>query len=258
MNAIAGKHALVTGATSGIGLAIATALASAGARVTITGLGDAKQIAAALQTIGGTAEHHPADMREPEQTRAMMRDITTRAGAVEILVNNAGIQHTARTEDFPPDKWDAILAVNLSSAFHTAAAALPAMRERNYGRIINIASVHGLVASKEKAAYVAAKHGLIGLTKVIALETAEADITCNAICPGWVLTPLIQAQIDTIAATRSIPAEAAAEALLREKEPSRRFTKPEDIAAAVLFLLSPAGDNITGARLAMDGGWTLP
>ena len=258
MNAIAGKHALVTGATSGIGLAIAAALAEAGARVTITGLGDAKQIAAALEAIGGAATHHPADMRAPEQIRAMMREIETGAGAVEILINNAGIQHTARTEHFPPEKWNDILAVNLSSAFHTAAAALPAMRQRNYGRIINIASVHGLVASKEKAAYVAAKHGLVGLTKVIALENAEVNVTCNALCPGWVLTPLIQAQIDKIAASQGMDNAAATEALLREKEPSRRFTKPEDIAAAVLFLLSPAGDNITGARLAMDGGWTLP
>jgi 3-hydroxybutyrate dehydrogenase len=226
----------------------------------VNGLGTPEQIGEAVARIkqrgGRTVDHHPADLRDPEQIDAMIASIEEGVGPVDILINNAGIQHTARIEDFPRQKWDDILAVNLSSAFHATAQVLPGMRIRDYGRIINIASVHGLVASKEKAAYVAAKHGIVGLTKVTALENAEANITCNAICPAFTLTPLVQAQIDKRADDQGLSNEAATEVLLKEKEPSLRFTKTGEIAAAVLYLLSPAGNNMTGSCLTMDGGWT--
>ena len=200
--------------------------------------------------------YHPADLADPEQCAALIRDAEERFGRVDVLINNAGIQHVAAVEQFPVERWNAILAINLSAAFHTIRAALPGMQRRNEGRIVNIASVHGLVASVNKAAYVAAKHGLIGLTKVVALENATRGITCNAICPGLVLTPLVQTQIDARAAERSISKEEATQQLLREKEPSGRFTSIEDIAAMALFLCSSAASNITGASMPLDGGWT--
>ena len=260
MTDIKGKVAVVTGGTSGIGHAIAEELARGGVRVFVTGLGSEEQINEALERIEAGAEvapqHDPADMRDAGEVRDMIGRVAEAAGAVDILVNNAGVQHTARVEEFPQERWDEIIAVNLSAAFHASAAALPGMQERDYGRIINISSVHGLVASVEKAAYVSAKHGIIGLTRVTALENAEANITCNAICPGWVLTPLIQAQIEKRAEKMGVDMEAAARDLLLEKEPSLRFTRIEDIAGAVMFMLSPAGDNMTGSCLMLDGGWT--
>lgn len=252
MTDLSGKTAMVTGGTSGIGLGIAQALSQAGARVVVNGFGTKDQIDDALSSIGNSASHEDADLRDADQIAQMF----DRIGQVDILVNNAGIQHTDRVEDFPKQKWEDVIAVNLSAAFYCAAAALPAMQRGGYGRIINIASVHGLVGSVQKAAYVAAKHGIIGLTKVTALENAAANITCNAICPGWVLTPLIQAQIDARAAAEGLSNEDATQALLREKEPSLRFTTPQDIAGGVMFLVSQAGSNMTGSSLVMDGGWT--
>ncbi len=246
------KTALVTGGTSGIGLGIAQALGQAGASVIVNGFGEEDQIASALASIGSSARHINADLRNHTEISKMISD----AGDVDILINNAGIQHVARIEDFPQDKWNDVIAVNLSSAFHTTSAVLPGMQTRGFGRIINIASAHGHVASVEKAAYVAAKHGIVGLTKVTALENAKADITCNAICPGWVLTPLVQAQIDARAEQAGQTNEQATKALLAEKQPSLRFTTPEDIAGAVMFLLSPAAQNMTGSSMVLDGGWT--
>jgi 3-hydroxybutyrate dehydrogenase len=252
---LTGKVAIVTGSTSGIGAAIARALAAAGARVVLNGFGEPAAIAALAAELGG-ADHDPADMSCPDEIARMVADAEARHGRVDILVNNAGIQHTARVEAFPVDRWDAILAINLSSAFHAIRAALPGMQARGHGRIVNIASVHGRVASVEKSAYVAAKHGVIGLTKVVALENAERDITCNAICPGWVRTPLVDRQIEARAARDGIALEHAARALLAEKEPTLRFTSVDDIAAMVLFLCGPAASNVTGAEMVMDGGWT--
>ena len=200
--------------------------------------------------------YHPADLADADQCASLVRDTENRFGPIDILINNAGIQHVAPVEQFPLDRWNAILAINLSAAFHTIRTALPAMQSRNRGRIINIASIHGLVASVNKAAYVAAKHGIIGLTKVVALENATRGITCNAICPGFVLTPLVQKQIDDHAAKAQLSNEEATRELLREKEPSGRFTPVEDIAALAFFLCSPAASNVTGASFPMDGGWT--
>jgi len=250
-----GKTALVTGSTSGIGLGIAKALARQGAQIVLNGFGDHAGPQAQVQALGVQTAFHGADMSQPAEIEAMMTFAAERFGRVDILVNNAGIQHVAPVQDFPPERWDAVMAINLSSAFHTSRLALPAMRAANWGRIINVASVHGLVASAEKAAYVAAKHGLVGLTKVIALENATTGVTCNAICPGWVLTPLVQKQVDAKAAAQGISNEEATRQLLGEKEPSMQFTTPEELGELAVFFCSPAANNVRGAAWNMDGGW---
>ncbi|MBC7604558.1 MAG: 3-hydroxybutyrate dehydrogenase [Ramlibacter sp.] len=250
-----GKTALVTGSTSGIGLGIAKALARQGASIVLNGFGDVEGPKAEVEALGVKVAYHGADMSKPAEIEDMMKFAVGEFGRVDILVNNAGIQHVARIEDFPPEKWDAIIAINLSSAFHASRLALPAMQKANWGRIINLASVHGLVASAEKSAYVAAKHGLVGLTKVIALENATTGVTCNAICPGWVLTPLVQKQVDAKAAAGGISNEAATKQLLGEKEPSMQFTTPEELGELAVFLCSPAANNVRGVAWNMDGGW---
>lgn len=254
-----GKTVIVTGSTSGIGLGIARALGGAGANIMLNGFGDAAQIEALREGLAGEfgikVAYNGADMSLPEQVRALVKATEDEFGAVDILVNNAGIQHTAPVESFPPDRWDAIMAINLSSAFHAIQAALPGMRKRNWGRIINIASVHGLVASVEKVAYVAAKHGIVGMTKVVALETAKTGITCNAICPGWVLTPLVQKQIDDRAQREGISVEQAKTELLAEKQPSGEFATPEQLGALCVFLCSNAATQMRGVTLPVDGGW---
>ena len=254
-----GRRALVTGSTSGIGLGIAAELARAGCAVVLNGFGDPAAIAALR---GRLAEEHgvevsyeSADVSNAAECRALVERASA-AGAIDILVNNAGIQHVAPVEQFPPERWDLVLAINLSSAFHLTAAALPGMRGRGYGRIVNVASVHGLVASRDKAAYVAAKHGLIGLTKVVALETAGQGITANAICPGWVLTPLVEAQILERSHRESLERAVVEKQMLAEKQPSGEFATPEQIGALAVFLCSAAAGSITGASLPVDGGWT--
>ncbi len=251
-----GKTALVTGSTSGIGLGIAQCLARQGANIVLNGFGDVEGPKAAVTAMGAKVAYHGADMSKPAEIEAMMAFAEATFGGVDVLVNNAGIQHVAQIEDFPVERWDAIIAINLSSAFHTTRLALPGMRTRNWGRVINIASVHGLVASAAKSAYVAAKHGLVGFTKTAALELATTGVTVNAICPGWVLTPLVQKQIDARAARDGISADKAREALLGEKEPSLQFTTPEQLGELAVFLCSPAADNLRGQALAMDGAWT--
>ena len=254
-----GKNAIVTGSTSGIGKGIAEALASAGTNVVLNGFGDAAEIERQRAALAASAKvevaYHPADMSKPAEIRDLVTSTQKKFGGVDILVNNAGIQHVAPVEEFPEDRWDAIIAINLSSAFHATKAALPGMRARKWGRIINISSAHGQVASAQKSAYVAAKHGIIGLTKTVALETAGSGITCVAICPGWVLTPLVQKQIDAKAAAEKLSPEAARAALLGEKQPSGDFATPEQIGQTVLFLCSTAADQITGSAIALDGGW---
>ncbi|UUD64375.1 3-hydroxybutyrate dehydrogenase [Pseudomonas seleniipraecipitans] len=249
-----GKTALVTGSTSGIGLGIARVLAEAGADLLLNGFGDTQAAIDAVAASGGKVLHHPADMSDPQQIEAMIAYTEKEFGAVDILVNNAGIQHVSPVETFAPERWDAIIAINLSSAFHTTRLVLPGMRQRNWGRIINIASAHGLAASPGKSAYVAAKHGLIGLSKSVALETATTGITCNAICPGWVLTPLVQAQIDARAA-ESGDSEAERRNLLAEKQPSLEFVTPHQLGELALFLCSDAAAQVRGAAWNMDGGW---
>jgi 3-hydroxybutyrate dehydrogenase len=257
---LSGKVALVTGSTSGIGLGIARALAAAGADVLLNGFAEQSHIDELVAEFKSrykvTARHSAADMSKPVDIAWMVGQAARELGGVDILVSNAGIQHVAPVEDFPPEKWDAVIAINLSAAFHAIRAALPHMRKRNWGRIINIASTHGLVASAQKAAYVSAKHGIVGLTKVVALETATTGITCNAICPGWVLTPLVQKQIDDRAARENLSADAAKMNLLGEKQPSLEFATPEQIGATALFLCSPAAAQIRGIALPVDGGWT--
>ncbi|WP_291010185.1 3-hydroxybutyrate dehydrogenase [Hydrogenophaga sp.] len=252
---LANKTALVTGSTSGIGLGIAKALARQGANIVLNGFGDADGPQAEIRALGAKVAYHGADMSKPTEIESMMKFAAHSFGQVDILVNNAGIQHVARIEDFPIDKWDAILAINLSSAFHATRLALPAMRKANWGRIINVASVHGLVASAEKSAYVAAKHGVVGLTKVTALENATTGVTCNAICPGWVLTPLVQKQVDAKAAALGVSNEDAKKVLLGEKEPSMQFTTPEELGELAVFFCSPASSNVRGVAWNMDGGW---
>ncbi len=253
------KVALVTGSTSGIGLGIARALAQQGADIMLNGFGEAAAIAQLQQELasayGVRVLHHAADMSKPAEIAEMIRATESTLGRLDVLVNNAGIQHVAPIEEFPIDRWDAVMAINLSSAFHTIRAALPGMKQRGFGRIINIASVHGLVASVQKAAYVAAKHGLVGLTKVVALETAQTPITCNAICPGWVLTPLVQKQVDARAQNKSMSNEEAKRNLLMEKQPSGEFVTPEQLGALAVFLCSDAATQIRGAAWNMDGGW---
>jgi len=257
---LSGKAALVTGSTSGIGLGIARTLAADGADILLNGFGDPALIDELLAEFKSEyrvkAAYSPADMSKPPDVAAMVAQAARELGGVDILVNNAGIQHVAPVEDFPIDKWDAVIAINLSAAFHAIRAALPHMKARNWGRIINTASTHGLVASANKAAYVAAKHGVVGFTKVVALEVAELGIRANAICPGFVLTPLVQKQIDERAVREKISVETARTELLREKQPSLEFATPEQIGAAALFLCSQAAAQIRGIALPVDGGWT--
>lgn len=250
-----GKTALVTGSTSGIGLGMALVLAQRGARVMLNGFGDHEAALAQVRQFDREAVYHGADMSKPAEITDMVASCEKQLGSCDILVNNAGIQHVALVEEFPPEKWDAIIAINLSSAFHAMRAALPGMKRRNWGRVINIASVHGLVASAGKSAYVAAKHGIVGLTKAAALETATTGVTVNAICPGWVLTPLVQKQVDAKAEALGIDNEDAKRRLLAEKEPSQQFTTPQELAELAVFLCSPAGNNVRGVAWNMDGGW---
>ncbi|MBB4865659.1 3-hydroxybutyrate dehydrogenase [Pseudomonas nitritireducens] len=249
-----GKTALVTGSTSGIGLGIAAKLAQAGANVVVNGFGDIDGAVRELSVHGTRIGHHGADMAQPEQIGQMIAYVEREFGGLDILVNNAGIQHVAALEDFPVERWNAIIAINLSSVFHTTRLALPGMRQRGWGRILNIASTHGLVASAGKSAYVAAKHGVIGLTKTTALETATTAITCNAICPGWVLTPLVQQQIDARVQAGATP-EQARHDLLAEKQPSLDFVTADQLGELALFLCSEAAAQVRGAAWNMDGGW---
>ena len=249
-----GKTALVTGSTSGIGLGIARVLAKAGAQLILNGFGDSESAIEEIAQRGKKPGYHDADLRDVLQIEDLMRYAESQFGGVDILVNNAGIQHVAPVDAFPVEKWNDIIAINLSSVFHTSRLALPAMREKNWGRIINIASVHGLVASKEKSAYVAAKHGVVGFTKSLALETARTGITANTICPGWVLTPLVQQQIDQRIAD-GVPPKQAREQLLAEKQPSGEFVTPEQLGELALFLCSDSAVNVRGAAWNMDGGW---
>jgi 3-hydroxybutyrate dehydrogenase len=255
-----GKTALVTGSTSGIGLGIALALAEQGANIVLNGFGDVDGPQAEVAALGVKVGYHGADMSKPAEIEAMMAYAAAEFGQVDILVNNAGIQHVSRIENFPLERWDAVIAINLSSAFHTTRLALPAMQAadngKGWGRIINVASIHGLVGSIEKSAYVASKHGVLGLTKVTALENATSGVTCNAICPGWVLTPLVQKQVDAKAVALGVSVQEATNLLLSEKEPSKQFTTPAELGALAVFFCSPAGNNVRGVAWNMDGGWT--
>jgi 3-hydroxybutyrate dehydrogenase len=253
-----GKIALVTGSTSGIGLGLAKALAGQGAHVMLNGFGDAEAARAevgAAAAPGVRVAYHGADMSQPAQIEAMVQACVAEFGSLDILVNNAGIQHVALVEEFPPERWDAVIAINLSSAFHAMRHALPGMKARNWGRVINIASAHGLVASAGKSAYVAAKHGIVGLTKSAALECATTGVTVNAICPGWVLTPLVQKQVDARAEREALSQEEARKRLLAEKQPSLQFVTPEQLGGLAVFLCSPAADQVRGVAWNMDGGW---
>jgi 3-hydroxybutyrate dehydrogenase len=251
-----GKTALVTGSTSGIGLGIALELAKQGANIILNGFGDHAAPQAAVEALGVKVGYSGADMGKPAEIAAMIAYADAEFGGVDILVNNAGIQYVAPIEEFPIEKWDSIIAINLSAAFHAMRLVIPGMRAKNWGRVISIASAHGLVGSAQKVAYVAAKHGIVGMTKVVALETATTGITVNAICPGWVLTPLVQKQIDDRSAKEGIPVAQATKELLQEKEPSLQFTTPEQLGGLAVFFCSPAADNVRGVAWANDGGWT--
>jgi 3-hydroxybutyrate dehydrogenase len=259
MDTLKGKTALITGSTSGIGLGIARSLAAEGANIILNGFGDIQEIETLRHQMADEfhiqVAYHGADMSKASEIEAMMDEAERQFGGVDILVNNAGIQYVAPIEEFPAEKWDAIIAINLSSAFHTTRFALPYMQEQNWGRIINLASVHGLIASAQKSAYVAAKHGVIGLTKVTALENAQTGITCNAICPGWVLTPLVQKQVDARAEKEQISNELAKKGLLAEKQPSGEFVTPEQLGALAVFFCSEAASQVRGVAWNMDGGW---
>jgi 3-hydroxybutyrate dehydrogenase len=255
-----GKSALVTGSTSGIGKAIAERLAAAGCDVMLNGFGDAdeiEQLRAGLEHEHGVrVRYNGADMTKPEQIAELVRETAEAFGRLDILVNNAGIQHVAPVDEFPLDKWDAIIAINLNSSFHTIRAALPHMKERGWGRIINIASAHALRASPYKSAYVAAKHGVLGLTKTVALEVAEQGITCNAICPGYVKTPLVEGQIEDTARARKLTPEEVIRDVILYAQPTKEFVTVEQISELVIFLCGSASASITGSALSMDGGWT--
>lgn len=248
-----GKIALVTGSTSGIGLGIAEALARAGCEVVLNGFGEVETAREQIERYGVRAGYHDADLADPARIEALLEYAEVEFGGVDVLVNNAGIQHVAPIDEFPPERWDAIIAINLSAAFHTIRLALPGMKRRGWGRIINLASTHGLAGSAGKSAYVAAKHGMVGLTKAVALETALTPVTCNAICPGWVLTPLVERQIEARAVDGDL--NGAREALLGEKQPSLEFVTPAQLGELALFLCSPAADQVRGAAWNMDGGW---
>jgi 3-hydroxybutyrate dehydrogenase len=257
---LVGKSAIVTGSTSGIGLGVARALAAAGANVMLNGLGAAAEVEKTRSALAGEFKvkvgYDGADMTDPAAIRALVAKAEREFGAADILVNNAGIQHVAPVENFPDAKWDAILAINLSAAFHAIKAALPGMKARGWGRIVNIASAHGLVASPFKAAYVAAKHGIVGLTKVVALEAAETGITVNAICPGYVWTPLVEQQIEDQAKSHNLPRERVVREVLLAKQPNKRFATVEEIGALTVFLAGDGAASITGAALPVEGGWT--
>ena len=251
---LSGKTALITGSTSGIGLGIARVLAEAGADILLNGFGDPAAALADVGGFGGKVAHHPADLGDVAQLEALFAYAQREFGGVDILVNNAGIQHVAPVDEFPVERWDSIIALNLSAVFHCTRLALPGMKGNGWGRIVNIASVHGQVGSVGKAAYVAAKHGVVGLTKVVGLETATSGVTCNAICPGWVLTPLVQKQIDARVAEGVEPKQAQHD-LLAEKQPSLAFVTPDHLGELVLFLCSDAGSQVRGAAWNVDGGW---
>lgn len=251
-----GKTALVTGSTSGIGLGIALELAKQGANIILNGFGDHEGPKAEVEALSVKVGYSGADMSKPAEIATMIDYANAEFGGVDILVNNAGIQFVAPIEEFPIEKWDSIIAINLSAAFHATRLVIPGMRAKNWGRVISIASAHGLVGSEHKVAYVAAKHGIVGMTKVVGLETAKTGITVNAICPGWVLTPLVQKQIDDRSTNEKISVEQATKELLQEKEPSLQFTTPEQLGGLAVFLCSPAADNIRGVAWAADGGWT--
>jgi 3-hydroxybutyrate dehydrogenase len=257
---LAGRAAVVTGSTSGIGRMIAEFLAREGAQVMLNGFGNAQEIealrASVAQSSGAKAVYHPADMTKPAEIADMIRTAEAELGAVDILVNNAGIQHVAPIDEFPPEKWDAIIAINLTSAFHATRAALPGMKRRQWGRLINIASAHGLVASPNKSAYVAAKHGIIGFTKTLALEIAETPLRANSICPGFVLTPLVEKQIEDQARLHGVSREKAIRDIILAPQPTKQFVKIEEIAAMALYLTSEAAAQINGAAFSIDGGWT--
>jgi len=259
MNNLAGKTAVITGSTSGIGLGLAQGLASDGVNIMMNGFGDADEIEAArldLESKGIKALYHPADMTKPDEISDLITVAKKQLGSIDILINNAGIQYVAPVEDFPPEKWDAIIAINLSSAFHTIHHSLPLMRKQGWGRIINIASAHGLVASPYKSAYVTAKHGIMGLTKTIALECAEDNITVNAICPGYVKTPLVKGQITDTAKARGITEDEVVNDVLLKAQWTKKFVTVEQLSALAIFLCSDGAENMTGGHISVDGGWT--
>jgi len=254
-----GKSVIITGSTSGIGLGMARSFAAEGANIVLNGLGDAAGIEELRSGIEADfkvkAVYSAADMTRPAEITDMIAQAQRELGSVDVLVNNAGIQHVAPVDEFPPEKWDQILAINLTSAFHTTRTALPLMKAKGWGRIINIASAHGLVASPFKSAYIAAKHGIVGFTKTVALETAEQGITCNAICPGWVKTPLVDKQIDAQAAAHKMPRDDVIRKVILERQPTKKFVKIEEVAALALFLAGDAAASITGTAMSIDGGW---